>query len=327
MILNTSLVQGIEIKKHNALTDGFIPRKGKGILPDKLINALYWKFEEEGERFSVTKTALRELLGLKSSKDDERIWEALQVLATPIQVRDFEFKGRGVKRAAIAFLNNPTEWQDTERSIELTINEMMIEALKQKVGYTPIELEISNSFRTKYALKLYEMYKRYYSLPNNKGVHVGTIGKSMEDLNNIFGTDFKHPSKMLEGVKRGLDEIEKKTNIFMNCFYDKRQKAFIFTWLQDIKYPDLRIPVQRIDELIEWYIEHKKPQMKNPTKYREALKGKIISDEFTALDEYWVGMLEYRYAVPKQDIRGKTYYNKHTNKWKNFTRKKQLTLV
>ena len=59
---------------------------------------------------------------------------------------------------------------------------MTIEALKQKAGYTPIELEICNKFRTKYCLKIYEMYLCYYSLPNKEGKGVGKISKSQEYL-------------------------------------------------------------------------------------------------------------------------------------------------
>ena len=314
------------IKKHNALTDGFIPRKGKEILPDKLINALYSKYEQEGTEFEVTKTDLRRLLGLKSSKDDDRIWDALQVLATPIQIRDFTFEGKKIKRTAVAFLNEPTEYEGTN-TIELRISEKMIEALKQKVGYTPIELELSNSFRTKYALKLYELYKRYYSLPNNKGADIGTIAKSMDELNKMFGTKFKHASKMLEGINRGLKEIEKKAGVFINCHYDKNIKAFVFGWQQEVKHPNLRIPFSRIDEFIEYYIAGKKPKMKDPEKYRKHLRKLIIADEFSELDSYWAGMLFYKYGVPKEDITKKEYFNKKTRKWKNFTRKTQPKLT
>ena len=324
--LNTSLVKNINLKKHNALTDGYIPKAGKELLPDKLLNALSWRYEVQGNKFIVSKTELRELLGLKSSKDDRRVEEALTMLATPIQVRNYEYKGEKIAWAAVSFLNSPKRYMDSS-NYEITINEEMVEVLKQKVGYTLIELEVSNSFRTKYALKLYELYKRYYSLPNNKGAEIGTIAKNMEELNKIFGTSFKHASKMLEGINRGLAEIEKKTSIFMNCYYDKRQKAFIFAWHQHIQHPKLRIPLQRVNELIEWYIKHKNPQMKNPVKYRQALREKIIDDTFGDLDPLWQGMLQYRYGFTKEEVKTPKLYNKKTNKWKNFTRKPQPGLV
>ena len=59
------------IQKHNALTDGFLPWSGKAVLPDKLVNALYWKYEDDGVDFKITLPELRDLLGLKSSKDDK----------------------------------------------------------------------------------------------------------------------------------------------------------------------------------------------------------------------------------------------------------------
>ncbi len=321
--MNTNILQNVTIRKHNALTDGFIPKKGREILPDKLINALYWKYEQEGTKFSVTKTDLRGLLGLKSSKDDERVWEALITLATPIQIRDFEFEGRMIKRTAVSFIKDPTEYADAEGIIELEISEKMIVALQQKVGFTPIELEISNSFRTKYALKLYELYKRYYSLPNHKGEGVGTVAKNIDELNNIFGTSFKHVSDMLKGINRGLSEIEKNTSVLMTGFYDKRQKHFIFGWHQQTKYPDLRIPFKRIDELISWYIAKNNPIIKNEKKYRENLREKIINDKFGDLDLHYRGMLQWKYGLTPEQIRGKGYYNARTGKYKNFTRKIQ----
>ncbi len=325
--LSTSLLNSIIVKKHNALTDGYIPKKGREILPDKLINALMWKYEQEGTKFAVSKTDLRELLSLKSSKDDERIWSALATLATPIQVRDFTFKGREVKRSAVSFLINPKEYKDSEGTIELTISEEMIEVLKQKVGYTPIELKVSNSFRTKYALKLYELYKRYYSLPNKKGEGVGTIAKTLQELNNIFGTNFKHVSDILKGINRGLKEIERNTFVLMTCFFDKRQKVFIFGWQQHDQHPNLRIPFSRIHELIDWYIIHKKPVINNENKYKDSLREKIINDAFGDLDTYWRGMLQAKYGLTQEQIRSKEYYNSKTNKYKNFTRKPQPSLL
>jgi len=80
------------------------------------------------------------------------------------------------------------------------------------MGYTPLDLEICNKFKTKYGLKIYEMYKRYYSLPNREGKGVGKIAKSIDELNQMLGTDYKTPSEMKRGLNRGIKEIEKITN-------------------------------------------------------------------------------------------------------------------
>jgi thioredoxin-related protein len=166
------------IKKHNTLTDGYILKTGKAVLPDKLLNALYWKYEQEGVKFMISMVELRSLLGLKSIKDDARIIDAIKALRATITLRDFSYKGREVKLLFSSFLSTATMWKDKEKYFEFILDDMVIEAMKQKAGYTPLELGICNQFKTKYGLKLYEMFIRYYHLPNREGKGVVVdIGK------------------------------------------------------------------------------------------------------------------------------------------------------
>ena len=307
-----------KIKKHNTLTDGYIPiTLNNAVLPDKLINALYWKFEENGatgERFNMSMAELRTLLGLKSTKEDKRIYEAIKLLQTPIQLRDFSFKGQDISWMSAPFLCAVIKWKDNENYLSLQVDEMTIEALKQKAGYTPIELEICNKFRTKYGLKIYEMYLRYYSLPNKEGKGVGKISKSKEHLNKIFGTTYKAPSDMKRGIDRGINEIEKITGELISCFYHKAEKKFIFGWHQKEKYLNLRIPYERIDEFIEWYLMHKKElKIHSILKYRVGLKKKILEDKFDDLDSFYRGMLKWKYDLNPND-----FFDVTTGKYRNF---------
>ena len=201
-----------KINKHNTLTDGYIPNTGKAILPDKLLNCLYWKFQDDGSNFVISMLEIRYMLGLKSIKDDYRIWDSIKILQKPLQIRDFTFNGKGIKRISAPFLSEVIEWKDNRKYLNFKVNEIILEALKQKAGYTPIEIDICNQFKTKYGLKLYEMYLRYYSLPNREGKGVGKISKDMDELNKIFGTTYKSPSDMKRGLNRGIKEIEKITN-------------------------------------------------------------------------------------------------------------------
>ena len=291
-------------QKHNALTDGYIPNTGKAVLPDKLVNTLFWKFEQEGDNFTLSMSELRKLLGLKSTKDDERIIQAIKLLQTPIVIRDFTFKGKGVEWTSAPFLSRATKWKDGQKYIQIKLDDMIIEGIKQKYGYTPLELNLCNSFKSKYGLKLYEMFVRYYYLPNKEGQGVGTVSKSMEELNKVFDTSFKHPSKMKEGLSRGLKEIEKITGENINCFYHKVERKFVFGWEQISKYPSLRIPYKRIDELITWYLDHNsdKLHIKSIDKYRQGLKNKIIEDEFLDLDVWYRGMLQHKYKLNYKDV-------------------------
>ena len=307
-----------KIKKHNSLTDGYIPiTLNNAVLPDKLINALYWKFEESGakeEAFDISMAELRSLLGLKSTKEDKRIYEAIKILQTPMQIRDFTFKGKEVVWMSSSFLSRVIRWKENQNYLSLQVDEMTIEALKQKGGYTPIELEICNKFRTKYGLKIYEMYLRYYSLPNKEGKGVGKISKTKEHLNLTFGTTYKAPSDMKRGIDRGIKEIEKITGELISCFYHKAEKKFIFGWHQKEKYPKLRIPYERIDELIEWYLEHHKElKINSIVKYKKGLKQKILDDEFASLDDTYKGMLHWKYSLNTKD-----YFDVKSGKYRNF---------
>jgi hypothetical protein len=314
-----------KIKKHNSLTDGYLPiSAGRAVLPDKLINALYWKYEKEGNIFNISLLELRNLLGLKHGKDDERIYKALLLLQTPMQVRNFNFKGREILWMSASFLNDVTRWKDNQNYLEIEVSAKMVEALKQKTGYTPIELKICNQFKTKYGLKLYEMYLRYYSLPNKEGKGVGKISKTLDEMNSMFSANYQQPSKLLNmkyesktiaPINRGLNEIEKITDVIINCFYNKIEKTFIFGWEQIDNYPSLRIPYKRIEELIDWYLYHRqdKLKIKSLPKYRQTLKSKIINDEFEELDALYCGMIKHKYNLKSED-----YYNVKTGIYKDF---------
>ena len=286
-------------KKHNSLTDGYIPNTGKAVLPDKLINTLFWKFEQEGDTFILSMSELRSLLGLKSTKDDLRIIEAIKLLQAPIVLRDFTFQGEEIEWTSGPFLSRATKWKDGQKFIKIKLDEVIIEGIKQKYGYTPLELTVCNQFKSKYGLKLYEMFIRYYHLPNKEGKGVGMVAKSMNDLNKVFDTSFKHPSKMLEGLNRGLKEIDKVTGELVTCFYHKGNKEFVFSWHQQDKHPKLRIPLKRIDEFIQWYLAHNegKLEIKSITRYKQSLRKKIINDEFKELDSLYRGMMKYKYYL------------------------------
>ena len=231
-------MKNLVIKKNNALTDGYIPKTGKELIPDKLLNALVYKYENEGDSFMMSLVEIRELLGLKSNsaKNDERIYKAFKILGTCIEMRDFEYKGRGIKWATGVF-STAKIYKDNQNFIEIKIDDTTISYLKQKHGYTPIDIDICNKFKTKYGLAIYEkIYMRYESLPNHVGNNVGYIEKDFETLNKILDTNYKTPSEILRGINRGIQEIEKITGILVRCFYKKREKLFNFSWKQKPRY-------------------------------------------------------------------------------------------
>ena len=303
------------IKKHNSLTDGYIPKSAKQVLPDKLLNALYYKYEREGNRFVMSLQELKQLLGLKSDGNVERIYEAIGILRHPVVVKDFTYKGKKARWASISFLKEAVRWVEKENYIEFEISDMMIDILKQKVGYTELSLEVCSQFKTKYGLKIYEMYRRYYKLKSNETGELGGVEKDLDELNKKFGTNYKSPSGMLRGIERGLKEIKKITGDDISCSYDKARKVFVFSWKKNESFPKLRIPLNRVDELIEWYLKHQDiSQIKNMKKYREKLRKSILEDEFEGLDALYRGMLAYKYNI--LDV--EKYYDERTGKYRDF---------
>ena len=314
------------IKKHNSLTDGYIPKSSKQVLPDKLLNALYYKYEREGNKFVMSLQELKQLLGLKSDGNTERIYEAIGILRHPVSVRDFTYKGKKAKWASISFLKEAVRWVEKENYIEFEISDMMIEVLKQKVGYTELDLEICSKFKTKYGLKIYEMYKRYYKLESSsQDINLGIVKKDLDELNKKFGTEYKTPSGLLRGIKRGLKEIEKVTGEKIECFYDKKEKFFVFFWQKKLRYPKLRIPYKRVNELVEWYMKHRENEfssMKNIEKYKNQLKQAILEDKFEGLDTLYRGMLAYKYNI----LDSEKYYDPQSGKYRDFEEKRKNLL-
>ena len=222
------------IHKNNALTDGNIP--DRKVIANKLVNALYFKYEKEGASFKIAINDLAKLLGMTSNsgKTKDMITDGLKILQQPIELRNFEYKGRGVKWMSAPFLSRATIYTDDKNYIEIKLDDMLIEALKQKKHYTTIDLSVSNKFKTKYGLVIYEMYLRYKNAKREEVPLEATYQMfSLEDLNGKFGTTHKFISKMLEGIERGLKEIDDITGIKIAVKWQKDFNKFGFFWKRE----------------------------------------------------------------------------------------------
>ncbi|MRJ01830.1 MAG: hypothetical protein C6I05_00095 [Epsilonproteobacteria bacterium] len=293
----------MKIRKHNSLTDGSTPQKtARQVLPDRLINALYYKYEREGAVFELSLGELKYLLGLEGERDNERIYKAIAVLQHPIQIRDFRHGDREVVWMSAPFLARAIRYRDHSNQIEFTIDPIIIEALHQKAGYTPLDLNVCNRFKTKYGLKLYEIYRRYYTLPHRERYiesrRVGVIKKGLKELNILFGTHFKYPSQMLRAIERGVKEVRRVTGVFIHCFYARSEKLFVFSWERRSEgdpYPSEKaiIPASQLEPFIEWYSNNVVDEsIEHGRAYREELRKRIIEGKFFNLKEFYRFYLE-----------------------------------
>lgn len=235
------------IKKHNSITDALT---NYSLTAEKLLNAVYHTFSafdevDQEKPFEVAITDLKALIGIKSDGNNELVYEALGELQIPQRFRNFEYRGRGIKYFSGPLLTDLTIWKDTRNYASLTINPKVLEALKQKAGYTPLELQIVEKFNTKTGYKLYQLWRRYYSLPNNETplpipeesekMEKGVINKTFDEMNAYLGTEYIHASQLARTMQRGLDEIERIAKEKIVLTFDKRSKTFSFKWVRPVE--------------------------------------------------------------------------------------------
>ena len=198
-------MSNLTLKKHNSLTDA----KTEMSLPaEKLLNAIYHTWQEKGvDTFTVAIADLKELVGMQSDGNNQYLYDCLEELRKGFRLRNFDYKGRQVKYISGSLLSNIVVWKDNQNFADLTINPIIVEALKQKAGYTPIELNIAERFKTIYGYKIWQMWRRYFYLPNKEHSRLGTFTLTLDELNEKLNSNFKFFSKAEEAVLRGVKEI------------------------------------------------------------------------------------------------------------------------
>ena len=222
------------VHKNNALTDGNIP--DRKLVANKLVNALYYKYEQEGDTFKIAINDLAALLGMTSNsgKTKQMIADGIKILQQPIELRNFEYKGRGIKWLSAPFLSEATIYTDDKNYIEIKLSDKLLQGLKQKKHYTTIDLSVSNQFKTKYGLVIYEIYLRYKNAKREEAPENVTYQMfSLDELNGKFGTNYKYNSQMERSINRGLKEIETITDIKIAVKWQENFNKFGFFWKRE----------------------------------------------------------------------------------------------
>lgn len=311
------------LRKNNAVTDAKNGELSLGAMKSlDVILQIYHDSQES--QIQVELSYLRKKLGLKKNNDYvDRIKTYLAELKLPFELRDFKDinSGRKVDWALTSFINDVTSYKDSQHLIDINISDNFIKYMVEKAGYTNIDLSLSKKFKTKYGYKIYEMYLRYYSIPNKVDSKFGTIKKDMSEMNFKFGTKHKHASKMLEGINRGIQEIQKLTGEEIYCEFVKVEKRFVFGWSREHSKIEskCRIPNSRIDEFAEWVMDHTKAKIENKNKYKVKIKRLIVKDELESLEELYRGMMAYKYAYTSSEIDD---HKLNSGKYKDFSKKK-----
>jgi len=295
------------LRKNNAITDAKNGELSLGAM--KSLDVILQIYQEQQEpQLHLELAFLRKKLGLEKNNDYvDRIKAYLLELKLPFELRDFaDIKtGKKINWALTSFLHDVKTYKDTQHMVEINISENFIDYMIEKAGYTNIDLTLSKRFKTKYGYKIYEMFLRYYSIPNKIDNRMGTIKKDLNDLNEKFGTKHKHPSKMIEGITRGIKEILNLTGEDIYFFYDKLHRQFVFTWMKHTKKVETKciIPKKRVDELVEWILLHNTgPEIDNLKNYTKKIKLLILENTYDELEAKYRGMLKYKYKLSSIEI-------------------------
>ena len=222
------------INKNNILTDSKLP--DSAVLTQKLVNVLYSNYETQGAEFTIhIKDLCKQLDISNQTRNHLRIKDSLKILKQPIELRNFnDKKGRKLKWYLGSFLDKAKVFEDSMDYVTIRLDEDLIEGMKQHKHYTKIDIEISNKFRTKYGIVIWEMYLRYKNAKREEVPSEVTYQMfSLDELNSKFGTKFIHISKMMEGVNRGLIEVEKITGIKITVKWQKNFDKFGFFWKRE----------------------------------------------------------------------------------------------
>jgi len=312
------------LRKNNAITDAKNGELSLGAM--KALDVILQVYNEHKNRkIRLELSYLRKKLGLEKNNDYvDRIKFYLLELKLPFELRNFQeiHSGKQIAWALTSFLQDVKSYKDTQHLVEINISENFIEYMVDRAGYTTIDISLSKKFKTKYGYKIYEMYLRYYSMPNKIDKHLGTIKKTIDELNDKFGTKHKHPSKMLEGINRGIKEIYTLTGNKISCNYEKIYKEFVFYWSKNIIEikSQCKVPLERIDEFIDWIIEHSSSKIDNIDSYRRKIKYLIINNELKDLETSYRGMMIYKYGYTSEEV---DTYKSDDGRYKNFFRKKE----
>lgn len=317
------------LRKNNAITDAKNGELSLGAM--KALDVILQKYQDTQEtKMQLELSYLRNKLGLqKNNAYVERIKTYLIELKLPFELRDFNDvdTGKKVSWALTSFLNDVKSYKESQHLVEINISQNFINYMVEKAGYTNINLSLSKKFKTKYGYKIYEMYLRYHSMPNKIDNSLGIIKKTLDEMNDKFGTTHKHASKMLEGIQRGISEINELLGHEVYCYYMKPEKTFVFSWDktdQQLTQIECFIPLQRVEELVDWIMIHNDKEINNEAAYRSKIKKLILENEYTEWEAKYRGMMMYKYGYTSQEIDA---HKMESGKYKNFSREKPQKLL
>lgn len=316
--------QGKELKKYNHIIDSRKPRD-MTLLARNLMNVFLYIRQKQGtNEFQVPIPELKDYLKLNTKDYKNRIEKAIFELSVPIELRDFTYKGKDISYISSALLIEPTIYKDNINYVDIKISDKFVSAIEEKIGYTILDFMKLAECTTKFGHEIAQMLLRYKNLPNRINDGFVRITKSIEELNDMFGTDYKYVSDMTRKLNAGYKDIQDTIKIEYFYTYDDVERVFIFTWEKEVKKLTNDIcmfPKTRLKELAEWIYEHYEAKTGNKVddkgKFITTCIKKLKENSWQDAEKSYCGMLQHKYGLLPE-----MYFDIETKKYIDFKDKK-----
>jgi len=311
-----------ELKKYNHIIDSKKP-KDMTLLARNLMNVLlYIRQQEATDEFVVSIAKLKNYLNLNTKDYKARIEKAIFELSVPIELRDFTYKGREIAYVSAALLIEPTIYKDTVNFVNIKISQKFIAAIEEKIGYTILDFMQLAKCTTKFGHEIAQMIFRYKNLPNKVANDVVRVTKTIQELNYMFGTNYKYPSDMSRKLDAGYKDIQDSLKIEYFYIFDEKKKEYVFSWVKDVKTTNnCLFPQNRLRELALWIYEHYEEKTRNSVldkdKFIHSCISKLRDGTWSDAQKAYQGMLQYKYGLMSE-----MYFDYETNKYIDFEEKK-----
>ena len=202
-------------KKHELVrgTDDY------SVMGKRALNTVYWAMQKhqmyKHDHMIIRFSTMRRMMNLESDQRYvETIKDALLELMKPMEINNFhhpihdevfQWYATSVLDEAGFKKNEDNEWV-----VHIKVSTLVRYIMQLKGGFTPLELiEYANSFRTKYAMKLYEYLRSFGAYS-----YLDITHKHMIKLLNLDEkSKYRYYSDLYILVERQTKEIAKKSDL------------------------------------------------------------------------------------------------------------------
>jgi len=206
----------ITIHKKNEITRG---TDDYSVMGKRALNTVYWAMQKhqtyKHEYMLIRFSTMRKMMNLESDQRYvETIKDALRELREPMEINNFHhpildevFKWYSCSVLDEAGFKKNT---DNEWVVHVKVSTLVRYIMQTKGGFTPLELiPVANSFRTKYAMKIYEYLRSFGAYSYLDITHKHMMKLLALDKNSKY----RYYSDLMTLIERQLKEISTKSDL------------------------------------------------------------------------------------------------------------------